>query len=181
MQTNITYMTALLISFVSLTGCQAKVAYLTPQITGQVIDKKTNLPIANAKTVIGGNAFDMTDKQGFFNVPSFEVEYVVDEPSYSERNSIGGTSFRISKSGYEYKSYANGGLAFVTSSDGQKRYVNMGKIYLMPVPVGREGEYKTHYLTLGYCKPTQSQKEVDCIPVPEGKTYEQVSPNKPVN
>ena len=180
MQKNITYMTALLISVVSLTGCQAKVAYLTPQITGQVIDKKTNLPIANAKTVIGGNAFDMTDKQGFFNVPSFEVEYVAGEPSYSERNSIGGTSFRESKSGYEYKSYANGGLAFVTIPDGQKRYVNMGKIYLMPVPVGREGEYKTHYSTLGYCKPTESQKEVDCIPVPEGKTYEQVSPNRPI-
>ena len=175
------YLPVLLLSIISSTGCQAKVAYLTPQITGQVIDKKTNLPIANAKTVIGGNAFDMTDKQGFFNVPSFEVEYVAGEPSYSERNSIGGTSFRISKSGYEYKSYANEGLAFITSSDGQKSYVNMGKIYLMPVPVGREGEYKTHYSTLGYCKPIESQREVDYIPVPDGKNYEQVSPNQPVN
>ncbi|WP_367109672.1 hypothetical protein [uncultured Psychrobacter sp.] len=31
-----------------------------------------------------------------------------------------------------------------------------------------------------FCQPNESQKEVNCIPVPEGKTYEQVSPNQPI-
>lgn len=48
----------------------------------------------------------------------------------------------------------------------------------MPVSVDTEREYITHYSTLHFCKPNQSQKQVNCIPVPEGKTYEQVIPNR---
>ena len=62
----------------------------------------------------------------------------------------------------------------------EKRYVDIGKVYLNPVPVGKEGEYETYYPTLDFCKPDELQREVDCIPVPEGKTYAEVSPNQPV-
>lgn len=48
----------------------------------------------------------------------------------------------------------------------------------MPVSVDTEHEYITHYSTLHFCKPNQLQKQVNCIPVPEGKTYEQVIPNR---
>ncbi len=181
MNIKITYLSVLLFSSIGTLGCQSKVIYVTPQITGQVINKQTNQPIEGVKTVINSQALDYTDKQGRFTVPFTTVEYTVNEPNYQERRSMGGGRLAVFKEGYEYKSYRNGGLTFTTSADGQKRYVDMGKVYLMPVPVGKEGDYKTHYSTLGYCKPTQSQREVDCIPVPDGKTYEQVSPNQPVN
>lgn len=174
------YLPALLLSIISLLGCQSKVIYVTPQITGQVINKQTNKPIEGVKTIINRQALDYTDKQGRFTVPFTTMEYTVNEPSYQKSISMRGASFDFYKLGYEIKSYTNGGLAFTTSPDGQKSYVDMGKVYLMPVPVGMEGNNETHYLTLGYCKPTQSQREVDCIPVPEGKTYEQVSPNQPI-
>ena len=180
MNNKIVCLSVLLFSSISLLGCQKKVIYATPQITGQVIDKQTNQPIEGVKTVINRQALDYTDKQGRFTVPFTTVEYTFNEPNYQESRSRRGASLAIFKEGYEYKSYTNGGLAFTTSLDGKKRYVNMGKIYLIPVPIGKEGEYKTEYLTVGYCKPTQSQKEVDCIPVPQGKTYEQVSPNQTV-
>lgn len=181
MNIKIAYLSVLLFSSISTLGCQKKVIYVTPQITGQVINKQTNQPIEGVKTVINSQALDYTDKQGRFTVPFTTVEYTVNEPSYQKSRSRRGASLAIFKEGYEYKSYTNGGLPFTTSADGQKRYVDMGKIYLMPVTIGKEGEYKSEYLTLGYCKPTQSQREVDCIPVPDGKTYEQVSPNQPVN
>ena len=181
MNIKIAYLSVLLFSSISTLGCQKKVIYVTPQITGQVINKQTNQPIEGVKTVINSQALDYTDKQGRFTVPFTTVEYTVNEPSYQKSRSRRGASLAIFKEGYEYKSYTNGGLPFTTSADGQKRYVDMGKVYLVPVPVGKEGDYKTHYSTLNYCKPTESQREVDCIPVPEGKTYEQVSPNQPVN
>ena len=180
MQNRTLYLTVFVLSLASLTGCQKKVIYATPQITGQVIDKKTNQPIANVKTVIGGNAFAFTGAQGRFTVPPVTYEYTVKYPNHREVMSIGHTSFSISKPGYEIKSYANGGLASIPKPYTEKSYVNMGHIYLMPVPVGKERDYKTYYQTIDYCKPNQSQKEVDCIPVPEGKTYEQVSPNRPI-
>lgn len=180
MNTKKIYLSALLISLASLTGCQKKVIYVTPQITGQVIDKQTNKPIEGVKTIINRQALDFTDKQGQFTVPFTTVEYTVSEPNYRKTMSRGNSSFMIYKSGYEIKSYRNGGLSFTSSADGQKRYVNMGQVYLEPVPVGKEGKHETHYSTLDYCKPTQSQKEVDCMPVPRGKTYKQMSPNQPI-
>ena len=181
MNIKIAYLSVLLFSSISTLGCQKKVIYVTPQITGQVIDKHTNKPIQGAEVFISNKASDSTDNKGRFTVPFITSEYTFNEPSYQERRSRRGSGLTIYKSGYEIKSYANGGLPFTTSADGQKRYVDMGKVYLVPVPVGKEGDYKTHYSTLNYCKPTESQREVDCIPVPEGKTYEQVSPNQPVN
>ena len=155
--------------------------YATPQITGQVIDKQTNQPIEGVKTVLSSNAIDFTDAQGRFTVPPVTYEYTVKAPSHKKVMSRGGSSFMIYKPGYEIKSYANGGLASIPRAYTEKGYVDMGKVYLMPVPVGKEGDYKTYYLTLNYCKPNQSQREVDCIPVPKGKTYEQVSPNHPID
>lgn len=180
MYIKIAYISVLLFSSISLISCQKKVTSVTPQITGQVVDKQTNKPIERAEAFINNKASDSTDAQGRFTVPFITSEYTFNEPSYQERRSRRGSSFTIYKSGYEIKSYANGGLAFTTSADGQKRYVDMGQVYLLPVLVSEERDSKTYYLTVGYCKPTQSQREVDCIPVLEGKTYEQVSPNQPV-
>ncbi len=175
------YPTLLLILLVSITGCQKKVIYITPQITGQVIDKQTNRPIEGVKTVIGGPALDYTNEQGRFSVPPITSEYIFNKPNHRLTMAKGGASFTIYKSGYEIKSYANGGLSFIPNKPyTEKIYVNMGKVYLNPVPVGKEGEYETYYLTLDFCKPDESQREVDCIPVPEGKTYAEVSPNRSV-
>ena len=180
MNTKTIYLTAFLLSLASLTGCQKKVIYATPQITGQVIDKQTNLPIEGVNTGITNQASDTTDKQGRFTVPPITYEYTVISPNHRQVMSMGGARFSIGKSGYELKSYANGGLAFIPKPYTEKSYVDMGQVYLIPVPVGQERKYRTHYSTLNFCKPTESQKEVDCIPVPEGKTYEQVSPNQPI-
>ena len=161
-------------------GCHKKVIYATSEISGQIIDKKTNLPIKGVNVGISNNASDITDKQGYFTVPPITYNYVFIEPHYREVISRANSSFFISKDGYEVKSYTIGGLAFVAGTYYKKNHIDIGKIYLMPVPVGTEREHMTHYSTLHFCKPNQSQEEVDCIPVPEGKTYEQVSPNQPV-
>lgn len=170
MTTKTIYLTLVLISLTGLIGCQKKVIYATPQITGQVIDKQTNQPIEGVNTGINNQAYDTTDTQGRFTVPPVTYEYTVKAPNHKEVMSRGGSSFSISKSGYEIKSYANGGSASIPRPYTEKSYVDMGKIYLMPVPVGKEREYKTYYLTVNYCKPTESQREVDCIPVPKGHT-----------
>ena len=178
MNNKIVCLSVLLFSSISLLGCQRKVIYATSQITGQIIDKQTNMPIEGVKTIINSQALDFTDKQGRFTVPPVTYEYTANASDYREVVSRRGSSFDIYKSGYEIKSYANGGLASIPRAYTEKGYIDMGQVYLNPVPVGQEGEYETYYLTLNFCKPTQSQKEVDCIPVPEGKTYEQVSPNQ---
>ena len=174
------YLIAFALLSASSTGCQKKVIYATPQITGQVIDKQTNQPIEGVKTVLSSNAIDFTDAQGRFTVPPVTYEYTVKAPSHRRVMSNGVASFMIYKPGYGFKSYRSGGLAFIPKPYTEKSYVDMGKIYLMPVPIGMESEYEVHYSTLNFCKPTESQREVDCIPVPKGKTYEQVSPNQPI-
>ena len=104
MNNKIVCLSVLLFSSISLLGCQKKVIYATPQITGQVIDKQTNQPIEGVKTVINRQALDYTDKQGRFTVPFTTVEYTFNEPNYQESRSRRGASLAIFKEGYEYKS-----------------------------------------------------------------------------
>ena len=180
MRSKTLYISLLLLSITNLMGCHKQIIYATSEISGQIIDKKTNLPIKGVNVGISNNVSDITDKQGYFTVPPITYEYVLSSPNHRKVMSLGNASFSVAKLGYEIKSYRNGGLAFVPKPYDEKNYINMGKVYLMPVPVGTEREHMTHYSTLHFCKPNQSQKQVNCIPVPEGKTYEQVSPNQPV-
>lgn len=169
MKTVIIALTVLLLSINALVGCQQQVSYVTPQITGQVFDKQTEQPIEGVKAVINDQAYAVTDHQGQFKVPFTTIEYLFNKPSYQEVSSRGGASLLIYKPGYEIKSYTNAGMVFTSSTDGNKRYVDMGKIYLKPVAVGQEGQHDTHYSSLGYCQPNQSQKEIDCIALPTAK------------
>ena len=178
MNQKILYLSLIALIPISIMGCQKKVIYATSEVSGQVIDKKTNQPIKGVVTRINSKAFDITDEQGRFTVPPNTYEYTFIEPNHREVMSRANSSFFISKDGYEVKSYAIGGLAFVSGTYHKKNHIDMGKIYLMPVPVGTERENMTHYSNLGFCKPDQLQRQVDCIPVPAGKTYEQVSPNR---
>ena len=137
-------------------GLSKKVIYATSAISGQLIDKKTNQPIEGVMALASSEEFDLTDKQGRFTVPPTTYEYTFNEPSHREVMSIANTSFFISKDGYEVKSYAIGGLAFVSRTYDENHHIDMGKIYLMPVPVGQESKNHTYYPTLDFCKPDQS-------------------------
>ena len=165
-------------------GCQNKVIYTTPEISGQMLNGKTNQPIEGASVGINNQASDITDKQGYFMVPPITYDYTVIEPRHREVisliRSLEHSTLLINRSGYEIKSYKTGGLAFIPKSYNEKSYINMGEIYLMPVPAGQESKNHTYYPTLDFCKPSQSQKKSNCISVPQGGTYKQVSPNQPI-
>lgn len=57
---------------VVLTACEAKVAYMTPQFKGQVIDRKTDQPINSVKVFLTSQNFSNTDAFGNFLIPPVE-------------------------------------------------------------------------------------------------------------
>ena len=85
---------------------------------------------------------------------------------------------------YQRRLFNIDGIALTTPTFDMSNPVStdMGKVYFTPLAEG-EHVYDRVYEyveTMTYCRPNESQREVDCIPVPKGKTYEQVSSNQPV-
>lgn len=184
MKLNIFSMTTVMMCLV-LTACEAKVAYMTPQIEGQVIDRKTSEPVSNVKVILTSKDFDVTDNEGKFLIPQIEYHYRVFPPKSYDYS---GAALIFIKDNYKDKSYTLGNLPSTNAAQDQesynvdiKRYIHMGKVYLIPAdPNILEMQEEIISDTLDYCPPNQSQKEVECIPVPKGMTHKQISPNQPI-
>lgn len=170
---------------VMLTACEAKVAYMTPQIEGQVIDRRTSEPISDVKVILTSKDFDVTDNDGKFLIPQIEYHYRVLPPKSYDYS---GAALVFIRDNYKDKSYTLGNLPSTNAAQDQetynvdiKRYINMGKVYLTLADTSiLEMQEEIISDTLDYCQPNQSQKEFDCMPLPKGMTYRQISPNQPI-
>ncbi|WP_367108992.1 hypothetical protein [uncultured Psychrobacter sp.] len=171
---------------ISLTACQAEPTteyYLTPIVTGQVLDKDTSEPLDGVTIIYTSREFVETNKDGFFRLPAIKYD-VSSSPDYWELNQISESSMAVHRENYRRKSYWN--FVFprlkVSRSFEVPGYVHIGKIYLERLPSGvSTNDVEDDFIEdMTFCQPNESQKDVNCIPVPEGKTYEQVSPNQPI-
>lgn len=169
----------LYLASVTLTACQAEPTteyYLTPIVTGQILDSHNNQPIINANVLYTSNTYTTTDKEGYFRLPAITSDgHNADSGELSEMDIV------INKENYKGKTYSNFGISRikVVSAPGVPEYIHMGIVYLTPLPSNVKIEdsykYEEYIEDIPYCQVNQPQKEVDCIPIPEGMTYDQVS------
>nr|WP_317198629.1 hypothetical protein [uncultured Psychrobacter sp.] len=165
------------------TACQAEPAtkyYLTPIVTGQVLDKNTGKPLGGVTIIYTSKEFVETNKDGFFRLPAIEYN-VSSSPDYWVLNQLSESSMSVYKETYKRKYYSNFGFPRIKISRSFEvpEYVHIGKIYLERLPTGiSTNDVEDEYIKdMTFCQPNESQKEVNCIPVPNGMTYEQVSAN----
>ncbi|WP_435949337.1 hypothetical protein [Psychrobacter sp. DM8] len=168
------------------TSCIAQepeVLYVTPAIKGQLIDGQTEQPISNATVYLTDDIQDTSDDTGRFELPAMQ-KIATDEMDADYFNAIAeDANIMIDTQGYQRRLFAIDGIAQPESTDLKTAVtVDMGNVYLKPLPndVHRYGTVYEYIGNMPYCQPTESQKEVNCIPVLEGKSYEQVSPNQPI-
>lgn len=113
---------------------KGSVAYMTPQIEGQVIDRRTSEPISDVKVILTSKDFDVTDNDGKFSIPQIEYHYRVLPPKSYDYS---GAALVFIRDNYKDKSYTLGNLPSTNAAQDQetynidiKRYINMGKVYL---------------------------------------------------
>lgn len=164
----------------SCTAQEPKVLYVTPSIKGQLIDRKTDQPLSNIKVYLTDDIQSTSDATGHFELPAMQ-NIDTDEMGADYFKAIAkDASVMIDTQGYQRRLFAINGIAQPKSTDLKTAVtVDMGNVYLKPLhnDMHRYGTVFEYIDSMSYCKPTESQKEVNCIPVPEGRTYEQVSPN----
>ncbi|MGE6796886.1 MULTISPECIES: hypothetical protein [Psychrobacter] len=167
----------------SCTAQEPEVLYVTPSIKGKLIDRQTDQPISNVKVYLTDNIQSTSDDTGRFELPTMQ-KIDTDEMGADYFKAIAkDASVMIDTQGYQRRLFAIDGMAQFKGNDSKTPVtIDLGDIYLKPLPAGihRYGTVFEYIDSMPYCKPTQSQREVDCIPVTEGKKYEQVSPNQPV-
>ena len=162
----------------SLISCQAAptTQYLTPIVTGQVLDKYTNQPIPKANILYTGNTYTQTDEDGYFRLPSITTndEYTADSAELSEMD------ISINKESYKGKTYSSFGIQRIKIAKVTEvpEYIHIGKVYLEPLPnnvkVENSYKYEEYIEDMSYCQSNESQKEVNCIPLPDGVDHEVV-------
>ncbi|MGP4118914.1 hypothetical protein ACT3N8_03715 [Psychrobacter aquimaris] len=178
---SIFWLTALTAS--SCTAQEPEVFFVTPSIKGQLIDRQTDQPLSNITVYLTDDIQGTSDDTGRFELHSMQ-KIDSDNMGTDYFKAIAEeASIMIDTQGYQRRLFATDGMA--KSADNNLKtpvIIDMGNIYLKPLPDGlhRYGTVFEYIATMPYCQPNQSQKKVDCIPVPQGKTYEQVSPNQPV-
>lgn len=167
----------------SCTAQEPEILYVTPSIKGQLLDRQTDQPISNVTVYLIDDIQDTSDDTGRFELPAMQ-KIATDEMDADYFNAIAeDANIMIDTQGYQRRLFAIDGMAQPESTDLKTAVtVDMGEVYLKPLPDGvhRYGTVFEYIDSMPYCKPIESQKEVDCIPVPEGKTYEQVSLNQPI-
>lgn len=159
-----------------LTACEAKVDYMTPQIKGQVVDRSTGKPINDVKVILTSRNSDITDNGGNFLIPQIEYNYRIFPPKNHDYSDYSGATLIFTKDNYKDKYYPLGNLPTTNAAQDQesynisiKRYVHMGKVYLTPVNSSiTEVQEEIISDSLDYCHPGQSQKDIECIPLPKG-------------
>ena len=178
---SIFWLTALVTS--SCTAQEPEAFYVTPSIKGQLIDSQTDQPLSNITVYLTDDIQGISDNTGRFELHSMQ-KINSDEISTDDFKAIAEeASIMIDTQGYQRRLFATDGMA--KSADNNLKtpvIIDMGNIYLKPLPDGlhRYAIVFEYIATMPYCQPSQSQREVDCIPVPQGKTYEQVRPNQPI-
>ncbi|WP_201582466.1 hypothetical protein [Psychrobacter immobilis] len=165
----------------SLTSCQAEPTtthYLTPIVTGQVLDKTTEQPISDVSIIYTSSASTTTDKDGFFRLPAIEIKSSSTDDWESKQ--LSESDMTVYKKDYKSKDYWNFGLPRIKAERASEvpEYVHMGIIYLDKLPDGVQLEdnykYNEYIEDMSYCQSNQSQKEVNCIPLPDGVDHEAV-------
>ena len=178
---SIFWLTALVTS--SCTAQEPEAFYVTPSIKGQLIDSQTDQPLSNITVYLTDDIQGISDNTGRFELHSMQK---IDSDNMGKgyfKALAEEASIMIDTQGYQRRLFAIDGMA-KSEDDNLKSpmIIDMGNIYLKPLPDGlhRYGIVFEYIETMPYCQPSQSQREVDCIPVPQGKTYEQVRPNQPI-
>ena len=174
---------------VSLSACLTPVAtdyYVTPALSGQLLDKETQQPIVNMNIYLTDEYQTNSDSTGKFNLPSMVVSDDMNGRRNKEQlNQIYQyADIMVEGDGYQRRLFNIDGIALPapTFDINTPVSIDMGKVYLTPLSEG-EHVYDRVYQyieNMPYCKPNELQEKIDCIPVPQGKTYEQVSPNQPI-
>ena len=148
--------------------------YSTPIVTGQVLDKRTLQPIENASISQTTRAEAVTDSNGYFKLPSYKFSYAASDFDVSTLNFMGTGSFYIYKEGYREQSYWNFGLDTleIKHTSEVPYHIHLGTVYLEPLPknagidnINIDDDYIKE---MNFCKPNESQKEVSCMPLPDG-------------
>lgn len=163
---------------IPLTACQAEPTtehYLTPIVTGQVLDKDNNQPLGNVSIIFNSDAFTKTNKDGVFRLPATAFNSSPSTGS-SQRNRLAESSMSVSKENYRRKSYWNYGLPRINIQRNFEvpGYVHIGKIYLERLPTGAStNDVEDDFIeNMTFCQPNESQKEVNCVPMPDGVNRE---------
>lgn len=161
---------------VSFTACQAEPTteyYLTPIVTGQVLDSRNDQPISNANVLYTSNTYTTTDKEGYFKLSAIISDgHTADSGELSEMDIV------INKENYKGKTYSNFGISRikVVSTSRVPEYIHMGRVYLAPLPshvkIEDSYKYEEYIEDRTFCQPNESQKDVNCIPVPDGVNRE---------
>lgn len=151
-----------------LISCQSepiKTYYLTPYVTGTVLDKDTDNPIAEVNVTYTSNTYTVTDSQGYFELPAISIRSK-DLNSWEDRQMIG-IEFHIAKENYITRSYWSAGLPRIKPRDSYEtpEYIHIGNVYLQRKSANSdtEGEFVE---SMTFCQPHESQKEANCIPKP---------------
>lgn len=175
-----TYLSALLISSIGILSCSSGGPvthyYVTPVITGQVLDKTTNKPLSNASIYENSIHQTQTDINGHFKLPAFKFSYTTSDYDVRSLNEASSGSFSIGKEGYKGTSYNKSGIKKleVKYASEVPYHVHLGKVFLEPLPEGMSAnDVEDDYVeSMAFCKLNESQKEVNCMPLPDGVEYE---------
>lgn len=149
--------------------------YVTPALSGQLLDKSTQQPIANVSVYLTDEFQTISNANGQFNLPPM----VVSDDMNSRRDKeqlqriYQFADVMIEGDGYQRRLFNVDGIPLPVSELDTKTPVtiNIGNVYLSPLSEG-EHVYDRVYQytkTMSFCQPNESQLEVACIPVPKGK------------
>lgn len=115
-------------------GCSAKTIYLTPAISGQLLDEETKQPIVDKGGIFtitknDGSNIAKTDHSGRFYVEAIESK-PLSESIYRSRP----TTITFNVEGYKIKriNYNGYELTPKTNSREVKTTLDIGKVYLQP-------------------------------------------------
>lgn len=115
-------------------GCSAKTIYLTPVISGQLLDEETKQPIVDKGRIFtiiknDGSNIAKTDRNGRFYVEAIESK-PLSESIYRSRP----TTITFNVEGYKIKriNYNGYELTPKTNSREVKTTLDIGKVYLQP-------------------------------------------------
>jgi hypothetical protein len=149
--------------------------YASPIITGQVLDKTTNKPIENVSLLQTSADTTMTDHNGYFRLPSYKEDYTTSDTGRGINLMTEG-GFDLYKEGYRRKVFSNSGFKFleVKYTEEVPYHIHLGKVFLEPLPEGVDmNDIEDEYIDdMTFCQPNDSQKDVNCMPLPDGVTNE---------
>ncbi|WP_147286690.1 hypothetical protein [Psychrobacter phenylpyruvicus] len=95
---------------------------MTPEITGQVIDRQTEQLIENIKIFLSSNSYDISDKDGHFLIPAIEYRYNISVPKRYVYEIYNGSSLLFMSSNYIEKAYTLGEIPSINLTGNLETY-----------------------------------------------------------